>query len=53
MRLADGAATLPAVVPTAEDEGRAAAVVLAAEALSNNSGASRLLIGEGLPSLDY
>ena len=30
-----------------------AAVVLAADALSNTSVASRLLIGEGLPSLDY
>jgi hypothetical protein len=30
-----------------------AAVVLTADALSNNSDASRLLIGEGLPSLDY
>ena len=30
-----------------------AAVVLAADALSNKSDASRLLIGEGLPSLDY
>ena len=30
-----------------------AAVVLAADALSNTSVASRLLIGQGLPSLDY